>query len=264
VEECEDLLLGYQIIKDEREFLSEWMSRIYRFDQKAREYGQDDDLTADEDDTEREKELFSNCPVCGNGYLICKKIEDLIKDVFSHPFIPLSRSPHTRNSEVTTTPPRTLNAISISSQLRIDVAINNSVSPSRNNSVAFDGSQPLVDNDLVEGVSTDRKSSHDGDRPSDLSSKLSETVEIAVEPRDTSLHEDIVDKVISKPQSREIVHVPKPPSMEKGKRLLTKGKAVPVVVSAVPTESDGKVSLLEFYPNFCMLFPATYNQLGAR
>jgi hypothetical protein len=258
------LLLGYQSITDEREFLSEWMSRIYRFDQKAREYGTSDCHTEYNDDSDEgsEKELFSNCPVCGNGYIICKKIEDLIKDVFSHPFIPLSHPPRAGGNSFT--PPRTLNEISISSQLKIDDDINSSVTPSRNSSVAYSDSSSLHHCELpsVDGVLTDQITSSDVERSFNPSERLSENADTAAE-RGT-LQDKEICKVISKPQSRESILIPKPPSMEKGKRNLVKEKTASAVTTVIPVSGDRKLSLLEFYPNFCMLFPATYNQLGTR
>ena len=250
--ECQDLLLGLTDVGDNDSFLSAWIQRVHSFDANASSY-----------DEGEEKLLFTNQSICGNGYMICKKVEDLIKDVFIRLSTTIPPVPQLVVPSTDATRSYLISQGSIVSRLKTELK----EIPFQEN-IAVELEQNLVEtrqNHVSEEV--------EGDAVNILQSEKLENRERGENGMvnfDDQLHGNYDSDKVILPTSDLV-----PSSDNKSKLGLSKGRranktAVPKVItnakrSLQPLEnSNNGANLIEFYPNFGMIFPVAYHHIGNR
>lgn len=251
--ECQDLLLGLTDVGDNDSFLSAWIQRVHSFDANASSY-----------DEGEEKLLFTNQSICGNGYMICKKVEDLIKDVF----IRLSATIPPVSELVVTSTDATRSYLisqgSIVSRLKTELK----EIPFQENTVV-ELEQNLVEiqqnhvSEEVEGGAADFLHSEN------LENQNRERGENEMANLDDQLHGNSDSDKLILPTTLV------PCGDNKSKLGLIKGRranktTVPKVITNAKRSiqsldnSKNGASLIEFYPNFGMIFPVAYHHIGNR
>ncbi len=261
---CGDILLGKTMVSSSEGFKAMWLECVRTFD----ELYQDDD---EEDDRNGLNQLFKTVSVCGNGYGICKKIEALLKHVFT--------SPHDQT---------------VVSRLQTDATPVSSNSGSRRSSAAYIDAPPdavslkyLVSNDedaskrhrpvsssLLRSIGNSRphssrvnngiisQSIHDITQKSDNSNSelMDEDVVMSTMRNDFDQHEKYLkaqsgDENLSKVQPTSTLV-----------KLKSKGRE-PLLQSVDGVDSisskRSQTKLVDFYPHFSMIFPVTYHSPGS-
>jgi hypothetical protein len=276
-EECEDLLLGNVSIHSEKEFTKAWRQTIRTFDQLVNNSPEED-----------QKKLFSTHVICGNGYMVCKKLEDLIKDVFSVASTTIAS--HSRdyctnaaNDDDDDDDVEELFPMNISSKFRTGSTRKESfellqeLPPPHQEEAPIEEkaitSKENEDSSTVKEDSETRKESNS--RPSSRSevttiSRIEENNNPSLpggrETKNANTNKSSGSLASMEQLVRQSEKEQKQQRIPPRKRAGGKNEKKPV--SLFPgnssTASNQAIRLIDYYPNFGMIFPVAYNQLGTR
>lgn len=204
------------------DFKEAWSQRIKDFDRRESQSSQ-----------ESQMQLFSHQLICGNGYLVCKKLEGLIKDVFS--FADISDG---NGNEIE----RVISSDTISAKLSIasssihteEKQIENK--PSQESLIIPIDDIPITQNATAEELNAVSSNAFESTPHQEVSPIIKTSTGIIAKGTKQSQ--------TNRPRKRSI---PVPPKAS--------------TIQAVDTNG---VRLTDFYPTFASIFPVAYNQLGLK
>jgi hypothetical protein len=277
-EECEDLLLGNVSIHSEKEFTKAWLQTIRTFDQLVNNSPEED-----------QRKLFSTHVICGNGYMVCKKLEDLIKDVFS--VASTTMASHSRDyctsaaNDDDDDDVEELFPMNISSKFRTgstrkesfeflpelpshqehapieEKAITEVNTRNEPSSIIKEDSETRKEsnsrpNSRSEGATIPRKEENNPSLPAERETKNENT-------KSSGSLASMEQLVRQSEKEQRQQRIP-PRKRAGGKNEKSSTKPVSLFPGSGSTASNQTIRLIDYYPNFGMIFPVAYNQLGTR
>lgn len=262
---CSDILLGKITVSSSEGFKAMWLECIKTFD----DLYQDDD-----DDDSGFSQLFRTVSVCGNGYGICKKIEALLKLVFT---LPHEQTMVSHRLQTDTAPSSSHSNSSRRSSAAYIGAPPDAVSlkylPSTSSSRPVSGNLPRSAGSSRPHSSSFRTSDHSGSTPRNAAHAMPGIATTSMNEQEVSrVIEDVEDVSIGKAAAEGTEAAPTstiPPNTDvvrvKGRN---KGLTMKQVNQSIDKSIDidnksQQMRLIDYYPHFSMIFPVTYHTQGS-